>query len=222
MDTLVHKERAGSTLNVYVNALRFLFVEVLSQRMTSTLVYAKTPQTLPTVLSKEEVKRLLAAIQNPKQRLMLELLYSAGLRVSELTCLKKTDLDFEQCLGWVRRGKGGKDRIFILADKLNHALKRYLLLYPSESSYLFPGRYGRYSTRSLHEIVKRAAKKAGIQKNVHCHTLRHSFATHLVENGYDIASIQSLLGHSSSKTTMIYIHMASPKLVNVRSPFDDL
>ncbi len=220
---LSKKEVSGSTLNVYVNALKFLFEQILSKRLLFGLKFSKTPKTLPTYLTKGETRKLIENIKNPKHRLMIELIYSAGLRISELLNLKTEDLDLNARIGYIRRGKGNKDRVFIIAESLVKNLANYVFLNKINSGLLFLSHNEKpYSPRSLHNIVKKAAKKARINKNVHCHTLRHSFATHLVENGYDVASIQSLLGHNSAKTTMIYVHMASPKLVNIRSPLDDL
>ncbi len=221
MDYLLSKQRTGSTLNVYINALKFFIEEVLNKKLTYNIKYSKTPNKLPEFLTKQEVKKLIEEIKNLKYRLMVEIMYSAGLRISELLNLKVRDIDFNSKIGWVREGKGKKDRIFIIADKIINRLANYIQIENLEE-HIFIGRNGKLSVRSLQEVVKKAAKKSGIKKNVHCHTLRHSFATHLVENGYDLASIQSLLGHSSSKTTMVYIHMASPKLINVKSPYDNL
>ena len=123
----------------------------------------------------------------------------------------------------MRNGKGNKDRPFIIAEKLKESLSRYINNCQTENSYLFLGKRGRYiSPETVRQCVKKAAKKAGINKNVHPHTLRHSFSTHLIEEGCDITSVQSLLGHSSAETTMVYVHMASPRIISVKSPFDSL
>lgn len=224
LKALQQKGLCGNTLNVHVNALKFLMEEVLGKRVLFRIKYSKVPKTLPTVLTQEEVTRLFACIKNPKHHLMAALMYSSGLRVSELVHLKIEDLELARGHGWVRSGKGRKDRLFLLAEKIKPMLVEYLeKMRPKTDGWLFRGRNDdAYSARSVHEIIKNATKKAGIKKNVHPHTLRHSFATHLIENGYDIASVQSLLGHSSAQTTMRYIHMASPKLINVKSPYDSL
>ena len=154
---------------------------------------------------------------------MIKLLYSAGLRVSELVNLRVRDLELENNFGWVRSGKGNKDRMFILAGSLKEEL-----IYHTENnkldydSFLFPSYNGHLSVRSVQEIIKKAAKKAGIKKNVHPHTLRHSYATHLIENGYDVATVQLLLGHNSPNTTMVYVHIAKPNMLNIKSPLDNL
>lgn len=220
---LIEKGRCSSTLNVYINALKFMLEDILAKRVLFNIKYSKVPKTLPTYLTKEEVKKLINAIKNSKHKLMVELMYSAGLRVSELINLKIADLELNSRIGWVRNGKGKKDRVFVIAENIICKLRNYIITNNALDSYLFLGRNGKHiHQRSLHNIIKNAAKKARINKNVHCHTLRHSFATHLVENGYDVAAVQSLLGHSSSKTTMVYIHMASPKIINVKSPYDNL
>ena len=185
--------------------------------------YSKTPKELPTVLTQKEVQQLFAAVQNEKHSLMIRLMYSAGLRVSELVSLKVQDLEFEKHYGWVRKGKGSKDRLFLIAEKIQEELQAYIAKEQLQAEdWLFEGRNGPIHQRSIQEIVKKAAKKANIKKNVHSHTMRHSYATHLIENGYDISSCQSLLGRSSAETTMRYIHMASPRLTNVKSPYDSL
>ncbi|MFH1072368.1 MAG: site-specific tyrosine recombinase/integron integrase [Nanoarchaeota archaeon] len=224
MDVLVERGLTGSTLNVHLNALKFVFEEILCKRIMLRIHYSKTPKTLPVFLTKEEVIRLFNAVENSTHKLILELLYSAGLRVSEAVSLQKKDLEFERGIGWVRKGKGRKDRPFIIARCIAEKLKAHVAaLCSTPDSYLFPGRKGRHlHTRSVEVIVKQAAKRAGIEKHVHPHTLRHSFATHLIENGYDVAAVQPLLGHNSAETTMVYVHAASPAMIKVKSPYDEL
>ena len=131
------------------------------------------------------------------------------------------DFEFTKNYGWVRRGKGNKDRLFILTQSLRDEL--YALVCSAQCDWIFMGQNKSHiSSMTIYRIIKMAARRAGIKKNVHPHTLRHSFATHLIENGYDVASVQSLLGHSSAETTMRYVHMASPKMINVQSPLDSL
>lgn len=220
---LCSRNKSASTLNVNLQAIKFALEEILNKRFFVRLPYSKVSQRLPEALSKREVVQLIAAIPNKKHQLMVKLLYSAGLRVSELVNLKVRDLDFENNTGWVRHGKGNKDRPFIIAtaikDELSKRIEEVNLNY---SSWLFPGRGTHLHTRSVQEIIKKATVKARLRKNVHPHTLRHSFATHLIENGYDVATVQSLLGHNSAETTMVYVHMAKPKLLAVKSPYDSL
>ena len=221
MDQLIDKGACGNTLNVHINALRFMMQEVLCKRIMLRIKYSKTPKTLPVFLTKKEVIRLFESISNPVHKLIVELIYSAGLRLSEVVSLEKKDLEFEKNMGWVRRGKGGKDRPFIIARCISDRLKEYISSH--DSKYVFPGRKGRHlHTRSVQEIVSQARKKAGIEKNVHPHSLRHSFATHLIEDGHNVATVQPLLGHNRAETTLIYVHMASPAILKVKSPYDIL
>ena len=224
LDKFVERDAPGNTINVHLNAIKFLYEEVLRKRLTVNIRYAKTPRTLPEVLTKEETLQLFSVISNEKHLLMITLLYSAGLRVNELVHLKVRDLQLDKDYGWVRNGKGGKDRLFIIARKIKEDLEKWIQANDlSADDWLFKGR-GRtpLTTRSIQAIVKDMKKKAKIGKNVHPHTLRHSFATHLIENDYAVTDIQPLLGHSSPETTMTYAHIASPRMIAVKSPFDTL
>lgn len=222
LDRLASKNVSGSTINLHLNALKFMLENILNKRYMIRIKYSKTPKTLPSVLSKDEIFRLINSIENDKHRLMVKVLYGSGLRVSELTNLKVKDLNFETNFGFVRHGKGNKDRMFIIPESLKEELINYVKDKESYDSWLFESYNGHISSRTLQVVIKKAAKKAKINKNVHPHTLRHSYATHLIENGYDVASVQSLLGHNSAETTMIYLHIANPKLINVKSPLDNL
>jgi len=223
IDSLVEKGVCGNTLNVHINALKFLFQEVFGRRIMFRIRYSKTPKALPVFLTRSEVVRLFRAVNNHKHRLILELMYSAGLRVGEVVRLKKQDLELERGVGWVRKGKGGKDRPFIIARLLGPKLRAHIKNYCKDQDYLFVGwKNTHLSIRSVQGIVRHAAIRAGIRKRVHPHTLRHSFATHLVEDGYEVCAVQPLLGHSSAETTMVYVHMARPALLGVRSPYDSL
>ncbi len=221
---LKEKDRAGNTLNVYLNALKFLFEEVMKRKMYVNIKYSKIPRKLPEVLSKEEIKRLFSMIKNKQHNLIVRFMYSSGLRVSELTQLRVKDLDFERKMGLVRRGKGNKDRVFVIAENLEEELKNKIRNENlKDEDFLFKScRNDKYSTSCVRKIIKKAGKEAGIKKNIYCHTLRHSFATHLIENGYSVSEVQFLLGHNSPKTSMMYIHMASPTMIKIKSPLDEL
>lgn len=224
LEYLSEKNCAGSTMNVYHMALRFLFTQVLEKRMWIDIKYSKTPKRLPEVLSKEEIKGLIDAIKNPKHQLMICLLYSSGLRVSELINLKVKDLELDKNYGYVRNGKGGKDRLMTLSRNLIPAIRKLIVNERlEEKDYLFKSNRGRkYHMKSVQKIVKKGSRIAKLNKNVHPHTLRHSFATHLIENGYDVSNVQAILGHKSPETTLIYTHIASPTLINIKSPLDSL
>lgn len=210
--------------NQVVSALRFLASTIL-QGPTLALGIPRPRKEIrvPSVLSPGEVARMLAKTRNPKHRALLMLLYSAGLRVGEVVRLRPHDLDIERGLVRVRAGKGAKDRYTLLAQRAVQAIQRYMEAYPT-GPWLFPGpREERHlHTRSVQRVVKRSAKAAGIKKDVTTHTLRHSFATHLLEGGTNLRVIQELLGHKSARTTQIYTHVAKSALESVRSPLDNL
>lgn len=224
LEHLSERNLSGSTMNTSHMAIRFLFENVLEKRMWIDIKYSKVPKKLPEVLSKEEISKLIDSVKNPKHVLMISLMYSAGLRVSELINLKIKDLDFEKNFGFVRNGKGGKDRIFILSKNFISPAKRIIKLENlGRKDYLFQSnRKKKYSVRSLQKIVDKAAINCKLGRKIHPHTLRHSFATHLIENGYALENVQSLLGHKSPETTMVYTHIASPNLINTKSPLDSL
>ncbi|MBI2498835.1 tyrosine-type recombinase/integrase [Candidatus Woesearchaeota archaeon] len=224
LNNLTKKEKAGNTINVNLNALKFFFEEILGKRMKLNIKYSKVPENLPVVLTKEEVKRLFTAINNEKHRIMVQVMYSAGLRVSELINLKVKDLDIKKNYGFVRLGKGNKDRIFIISEslkeKINGLIKCDKLFL---DNYLFnSNRKTKYNIRSIQQIIKKATKIAKIDKKISCHSLRHSFATHLIENGCSVSEVQALLGHKSPETTFVYLHTAAPNMIKVKSPIDSL
>ncbi len=221
---LDEKESPAGTVNQVYNALRFLYEELYQRPMViRDLPRPKKERRLPVVLSVEEVRRLLDAPTNPKHRLMLWLLYSAGLRLGELVRLRPEDLDRERRTILVRQGKGAKDRRTILAPSVIERVDAYLA-FARPIKYLFEGSRpgGVYSTRSVQNVFESALAKSGIKKKATVHSLRHAFATHLLEQGTDIRYIQELLGHSSLKTTEIYTHVAARVVRNIRSPIEAL
>jgi len=177
---------------------------------------------LPKVFSKDEVSRILNSVRNPKHKLLLWMIYSCGLRRSEVTNIKLPDLDRERGILHIREGKGRVDRIVPVSGKVWEKIDEYISGYrPRE--YLFEGQTGgRYSSESVYRVFKDALLKAGIKKDVGVHSLRHSYATHLHESGLDIRYIQELLGHKSTRTTEIYTHVSRRNLIAVRSPIEDL
>lgn len=205
-----------------VSAIRFLFVQVLSRpQPVDGLPSPRREKRLPNVLSRSEVRALLDAVSNPKHRALLTLLYSAGLRVSEVVRLRLADLHADRGLIVVRGGKGRKDRCTLLADSALVAVRAYARdLRPRD--WLFPGQHpGRpISVRTAEHVVELARSAAGIERHVSAHTLRHSFATHLLEAGTDLRYIQELLGHASPSTTEIYTHVSTRELRRIRSPLD--
>ena len=178
---------------------------------------------LPNVLSKDEVKKLLNSLTNEKHRLMLSIIYACGLRRSELLQLKLEDVERGRKLLHIREAKGFKDRLVPVSDKTIEMIDCYLSRYKPEK-YLFEGQWSgeMYSATSLERVFIHACEMAGIKKKITLHSLRHSYATHLLESGTDLRFIQELLGHKSSKTTQIYTHVTTKSIQNIRSPFDDL
>ncbi len=222
---LIERQRISKSYqNQLVSALRFMCESVLGQPELALRVPRPRKEVrLPAVLSPGEVAQMLRKARNPKHRALLMVLYSAGLRVGEVVRLRPADLDGERGLVRVRGGKGGKDRYTLLARRAVEAVRLYQDAYPTDR-WLFPGaRPDRHLTeRSVQRVVKRAAAAAGIAKDVTTHTLRHSFATHLLEGGTNLRVIQELLGHKSARTTQIYTHVARSTIGSVRSPLDNL
>ena len=201
-------------------ALKFFYDNVLGKNIVN-LKSPKVSKKLPVVLTKEEIKRLIDSIKNKKHRLMIMLLYSSGLRLSELLNLKIDDLELKEQTGWVRFGKGAKDRIFLISEKIIDELREYTQG-KENSEYLFTGRKGRMTPRNVQKLIKRYLKIADIEKEAHPHTLRHSLATHLLESGVDIRKIQVLLGHSNLSTTQIYTQVTNEELKKIKNPLDSL
>ena len=209
--------------NQSINAIKFYYERVLgSQRKIYLVDRPRTEKTLPIVLSPEETQLILVAPTNLKHRAILTTIYSAGLRVSESIALKKTDIDSKRMQIRVSQAKGKKDRYTLLSPKTLDLLRRYVAEFKPKE-YLFEGLNNQpYSDRSIQSILKAAVKTAGIEKRITVHTLRHSFATHLLENGTDLRYIQSLLGHESSRTTEIYTHITTKGFDQIKSPLDNL
>jgi len=204
-----------------INAsILFLFKEVLMIQLSlSDFPKPKKPKLLPKVLSKMEVFTIIESIENKKHKLIVSILYSAGLRLSEVINLKREDLQVTRNVIFVKSGKGQKDRITILSKKVKSQVLTYLIETNFNSKLLFESnRGGKYSPKTIQLILKKTSDKIG--KNVTPHMLRHSFATHLLEAGVDIRYIQKLLGHANLETTSIYTNVATNKLEDIKSPFD--
>ncbi|MBU4458913.1 tyrosine-type recombinase/integrase [Patescibacteria group bacterium] len=223
LEHLVDNGVSSSTLNLAINALKFYYVGILKRRLFFDIKHAKKNKKLPVVLSKNEIKRMIEAMDNPKHKFLIQLLYATGLRVSEVIKVRMSDIDLDRKMVLVKQGKGGKDRYTILPDSLTETLKSQMKL-KARDSYLFTSRDGKthWHVMSAQKVVKQASQKARIRKNVSAHTLRHSFATHLLESGTSIRYIQELLGHKRLETTQIYTKVALGKLEEIESPLDDL
>jgi site-specific recombinase XerD len=223
VEELVAKKKYGiSSHRQLIGAMKH-FSDLFSESRISNLalVRPKRSRYLPTVLSQEEVMRLLQRTPNLKHRAALAMLYSAGLRISELLNLELRHIDLERRQLQIRQAKGRKDRYVVLAESMVPLLLNYINSYRLQR-YFVEGDGGiRYSGSSVRAFLKRSCKRAGILKHVTPHTLRHSYATHLVENGVNLRHVQELLGHAKPETTMVYTHVARRDLLNIRSPLDE-
>ncbi|MEK7461407.1 MAG: tyrosine-type recombinase/integrase [Patescibacteria group bacterium] len=209
---------APQTINLHLNAIKFFYRDVLKIRTPIDLKFAKRSKKLPVVLTRNEIARLLQATTNTKHRLLLALTYGAGLRVSEAMNLRVRDLDVAELTLTVRGGKGQRDRITLLPERLQTSLHN-LMAGKEGSEFLFESeRGGKLTARTAQAVFTRSLKKAEIKQSATFHSLRHSFATHLLENGTDVRYVQELLGHQNIRTTQIYTHVTNPNLKNIRSP----
>ncbi|MEO5684917.1 MAG: tyrosine-type recombinase/integrase [Chitinophagaceae bacterium] len=215
-----------NTLHSRINSLKFYYEQVLKkEKFFWEIPRPKKPSLLPKLLNEDEIRKLFSALKNKKHKAMLFTAYSAGLRVSEIVNLKIADIDSKRMQIFIARAKGKKDRYVNLSPLVLDILRKYLLEYkPAPLLYLFESEQSltAYPTRTVQQIFTAARLKAGIAKTVGVHSLRHSFATHLLDKGTDIRYIKDLLGHFNIKTTERYLHVSKKQLVNIISPFDDL
>jgi len=213
-------DKSSSSTILFLASIRFAYLNLLETDPTAKIKRPKSEKRIPEVLTKEEITKLINASFTKKSRLILELLYSSGLRVSEIVKLTPSNLNFNENIGWVREGKGKKDRMFIFSEKLSKRLEKFIIK-NKDWEFIF-SKNQPLSTRNIQKIVQKTCINSGLDKNIHPHTLRHSFATHLLESGIDIRKIQVLLGHSNISTTMIYTHISSEELKKVKNPLDSL
>lgn len=215
---------SASYQNQVINAVKLFFRTLEGRQLNPELIHRpKNSKLLPNVLSKEEIKMILQAAGNFKHKAMLSLIYSCGLRRGELLKLRLSDIDAKRMLVIVKQAKGKKDRIVPLSEKILAILREYVKVY-APKYWLFEGQDGQspYDERSLQNVLKQALQRSKVNKPVTLHWLRHSYATHLLENGTDLRYIQEILGHSSSRTTEIYTHVSTRSIQNVISPYDSL
>lgn len=227
LENLADRGLSASTLNTAYSALQFYFARILQRSFFLHIPRAKQEKRLPIVLSKDETRRMIDTTTNPKHKCMLQLLYGTGMRVGELVRLRMGDVDFERNCIMVIRGKGAKDRVVMLPETIRPTLLNQRRL-KQPDDFLFTngrdpnksGRAGRLTEGTVQAVVTQAATRAVITKQVTPHTLRHTFATHLLENGTDMRFVQELLGHSNIRTTQIYTHVAATALARMVSPLD--
>ena len=212
------RDVSAQSRNILLSAIKFYYYNIANVRQRINIKSAKENHSLPVVLSKQEIGKIIEQIQNPKHKLLIEIAYGAGLRVSEIVNLKIKDLDIPALTIHIKQSKGQKDRITLLSQKIVLQLQKLIAL-KSANYYIFESeRGGKLSTRSAQKIFENALRKSNITKDATFHTLRHSFATHLLENGVDVRYVQELLGHNNIRTTQIYTHLTNPALKNIQSP----
>jgi len=221
---LVRDRKASpATLGMYVNALKFLYTITLKRpEAVKGISHPKRPKTLPVILSPEEVLRVLAAISSVKYKAIIATAYAAGLRISEVCGLRLADIDSQRMRIHVRSGKGKKDRSVMLGESLLALLRQYYQKVRPQGEYLFPGQKPQrpLSTTAVRQVLRKVIRETGLAKRVTMHTLRHCFATHLLEAGTDTRILQVLLGHSSIRTTLRYTHITDRLVQKLASPLD--
>ena len=218
---LIAQAVSWSLFNQIASALRFLYRHILDRPdFVPYVVYGKKPRSLPVVLSPDDVRRLLDTVPPGRNRLMFRIAYGCGLRVSELTHLRVTDIDGSRNVLWVRHGKGNKDRGVPLPTMLLDELRSYWREH-RPPNWLFAGPAGRpLDVSNLQRAFQKARLAAGLRQPATCHTLRHCYATHLLEAGTDLPTLQRLLGHSHLSTTLLYLHLRADRLPHIRSPLE--
>jgi integrase/recombinase XerD len=221
---IMKRKLSECTVNCINSSLKFFYTKTLNRYWNmDKIARLKEPKKLPSVLSSVEVKSIFDVTENLKHKAILMTVYSAGLRVSEVCNLKITDIDSKNMQILIRQGKGKKDRYSLLSEVNLEILREYWKKYhPTEYLFSGNGRTGAITPRSVQRMLEKSIKKTGITKHTSVHTLRHSFATHLLDNGTDICYIQRLLGHSRINTTTIYLHLRRMDLLNIKSPLDML
>ncbi len=211
---LINKGLSRESIRLASSAIDF-YTRVILKQEPIKIPLPKKKKKLPNTLSKDQIKMMITSLNNIKHQLIIEILYSSGIRLNELRNLKYEDIDFEKNIIRINQGKGAKDRITILSSKTANKIKQFC-----DTGYILKGRKGKYSAKSIQSAIDNAAKKAGIKQQVTPHMLRHSFATHLLESGVDIRYIQALLGHSSIRTTQVYTKIAKTRLLSIKNPLD--
>lgn len=213
-----NKNLSPQTVNLYLNAIKFFYAEIIKSPVRIDIRFAKKSQKLPVVLSREEIGRIIDNLQNQKHRLLISLSYGAGLRVSEAVDLRIKDLDLPELMIHLKEAKGKKDRITIIPEKLKIELSAIMAGRDPNDFVFASERGGKLTERTAQKVFEKALKLSGIKKDATFHSLRHSFATHLLENGTDVRYVQELLGHANIRTTQIYTHVTNPSIKNIKSP----
>ena len=219
---LLEKQEKGQspqTINLYLNAIKYFYREVFKSNISIDLKFAKTSNKLPIVLSRLEIEKIINSINNRKHKLLISLSYGSGFRVSEAINLKIKDINLEELTIHIKDSKGKKDRMTIFPEKLKVDLAEIIALCDKNDYVFVSNRGGKLTERTAQKVFENALKKSGVKKDATFHSLRHSFATHLLENGVDVRYVQALLGHQNIRTTQLYTQVTNPKLKNIKSPW---
>lgn len=215
---LAEKNYSPYTLNLYHATFKYILENLYKRPFSFDFPYAKRHKKLPVVLSRKEIKSLIDSIKNNKHKILIALSYGAGLRVSEIINLKVKDIDLDELIIHIKNAKGAKDRITVIPEKLKIDIQNFTTGKDADNFVFESERGGKITARTAQKVFETALKKAGVKKDATFHSLRHSFATHLLENGIDIRYVQELLGHQNIRTTQRYTQVTNPKLKNIKSP----
>lgn len=210
--------QSSQTINVHLHAIKYFHSEVCKSCIDIDIKFAKTASKLPVVLSRAEIEKMIGSLKNPKHRLLISLSYGAGLRVSEAVNLKVKDINLDELTIHIKGAKGNKDRISLIPEKILAELKENIELSSINNCVFESARGGKLTERTAQKVFENALYEAKIGKDATFHSLRHSFATHLLENGVDVRYVQELLGHANIRTTQIYTKVTNPALKNIKSP----
>lgn len=212
------KGLSSQTLSLYANAINYILKEIYKREDFEKLRHPKRSKKLPVILSREEIQDIINTIDNLKHRLMISTAYAAGLRVSEVVCLKVADIDLKELTLVVRQGKGKKDRLTVLSENIVIDLEKMVTDKVFDEYVFLSERGGKLTESTAQKIFHTALRRVGIEKPATFHSLRHSFATHLLEDGVDVRYVQELLGHANIRTTQIYTKVTNPSIKKIKSP----
>jgi integrase/recombinase XerD len=214
------RKQSSQTINLHLQAIKYFYREIMKSKVAIEIKFAKTASKLPIVLSRNEIEKMIDSTINRKHKLLISISYGAGLRVSEAINLKIKDVDEDELMIHIKGAKGNKDRISLLSEKILSQFKE-IVASGNANDYVFKSnRGGKLTERTAQKVFETALKKAGIKKEATFHSLRHSFATHLLENGVDVRFVQELLGHANIRTTQIYTKVTNPMLRKIKSPLE--
>ncbi|MDD3487553.1 MAG: tyrosine-type recombinase/integrase [Candidatus Moranbacteria bacterium] len=214
------KGQSGQTINLHLNAIKYFYREIAKSTVLINIKFSKISKKLPVVLSRSEIEKIIYSIKNKKHRFLIALSYGAGLRVSEVVNLKIRDINFDELTIHLKNAKGKKDQITVFPEKMKADLRELAVLRHGNENIFESERGGKLTERTAQMVFEKALKRAKIAKDATFHSLRHSFATHLLENGVDVRYVQELLGHQNIRTTQLYTKVTNPSLKNIRSPLE--